>query len=726
MQIITKGIQLLVLSGIVLSCTQTPSSIQNKILGDDKYKKVISLIEVADSLAETDPDSGLMVIAEISNYPSKGMATELITAYANQIRGVAYISKGKVKEGFDLIESSHSFFLALNDSLPLAVSYKRKGYALRKMNKYDEAIKCNIEALTLSEEKKTTKNIAYLNNALGLLFMQTGNYENAINYLNQALKLYEQENDQFGLSKVLNNLGGTYYQMGHNVLSLENLEKAYEIKKKLGETGSLGSTSNNIGLVCLELKLYNKAVDYFNEAIIQSRLKKDKWGEANTLNNLARGYIENNAINTAKEILKKNKRTVESVNTPDLRMEWYNLFYKIYQKEGNSNKALEFYILYTTLKDSVFSTSKDKIIGEIQGKYESEKKGKEIEVLSKLRTVQESRLKMQYYIGFFLAISFLSLIIFSLLLLKRYRSNNKEHFLLKAKQMEVVEKNAILNKTMNEVAVKTEQLKKQRDLAKEQKNQIQHQKEEMTNSIRYAYRIQSAILESKELSKIYTPNNFTLFRPKDIVSGDFYWIREIENYSVFAVADCTGHGVPGAFMSLLGISFLNEIFSDKNKIEPHEILNSLRAKIISALHQNVSDPINNDGMDMSLLFIDHARKKILYSGANSSLFVIRKSELIEIAGDKMPVGFYYNMSPFTTHTLSIGPSDCIYLATDGFADQFGGPDGKKFRMKGLKNLLLQIGDKPLEQQKNILECSFDAWKGNNIQVDDVLILGIKV
>lgn len=726
MQIKANITLLVVLASIVLSCTKTPNAPAFNALAEAKYQTVNSLITEADSLAEVNSDSCLKLISIISSTPSEGLAKRVISAYAIQIQGVAEISKGLMKEGFKDVNTGHSLFLSLNDSLLLAASYKRQGYAFREVSEYDQAIKCFIEALTISDALKSKKNVAYINNAIGLLFMQTGNYEKSITYLLEAKRLYSIQNNQFGLGKVHNNLGGTYYKLGQNILALENLEKAYEIKKKLGNNGNLGNTINNIGLVCMQLKLYAKAIEYLSQALVQYRGNDDKWGETNTLNNLAQAYLETNEIGKAKTILKNNKANVEKINAPDLKLEWYDLSYQIYAKNGNTAKALFYHIAYTNLKDSTFSQSKQKIIDEVQGKYESEKKEKEIDFLNNLRKVQESKLRMQRYIGVLLGFSFLLLVVFSFLLFRKYRTNKAEHNLLKTKQHEVEEKNTILNKAMNEVELKTNQLKKQRDIAKEQMNQIQLQKEEITNSIRYAYRIQSAILESKELDRTNIPHYFSLFRPKDIVSGDFFWIRELEKYSIFAVADCTGHGVPGAFMSLLGIAFLNEIFSESQNVEPHGILNSLRAKIITALHQNSTDPINNDGMDISLLFIDHSKKKIHFSGANHSLFIVRKSELIEINGDKMPVGFYYTMNSFATHHLDIHTGDCLYLATDGFADQFGGPDSKKFMLKGFKNLLLQIGDKPLEQQKNILECSFDAWKGNGIQMDDVLVLGIKI
>lgn len=701
--------------------TTTTQQADNPLIIQAEY-----ILSEADSVAEVTPNKCLELLKTIPPEAVALMDKDVFDARIQLITGLANISKGSLDEGYKQIENGLIFFENNGDSLQIADSYKKMGLALREMNKYDQSLQFLIKSLSIYEPRNKPNEVAYLDNAIGLVYLYLQNYPRTIDYLTKARDLYEKQNNSFGLAKVMNNIGISYFKMGQNIQALEFLEKALELKRRLNNNGNFANTINNIGMVCSELKLYAKAIDYFNMALKEYRQQKDKWGEANTLNNLSKIYLEMGEISKALSVSQSNQINIREVGSPDLKIEDLEINCRIQQKQKDYKKALATYIAYTTLKDSIFSEDKQRMIEEVEGKYESEKKEKEIQTLSHLREIQDTRLNMQMYIGLLLGISVLLLVVLVLILFKRYKSKKNEHNLLMLKQQEIEDKNLRLERVLGEIGEKSEQLKKQRDIAKEQKNLLSTQKEEITNSIRYASRIQRAVLESKDLNQAHLPPFFALFRPRDIVSGDFYWIRETENYSIFIVADCTGHGVPGAFMSLLGVAFLNEIISQQSIPQPNEILNSLRAKIITSLHQSSNDPINNDGMDAAILFIDQQRKKAYFSGANSDLFIARKSELIEVTGDKMPVGFYYVMQPFTTKELSLLPGDCLYLGTDGFSDQFGGPDGRKFRVKGLKNLLLQIGDKPLEQQKNILECSFDAWKGNNIQIDDVLILGIKI
>jgi len=688
--------------------------------------QVKKLLTHADSLAEVTPSKSEELLNSIPPEAFQEMDRDDLEAHILLIKGMTQVSTGNLKKGYLQIEEGLMFFEDRNDSLSMADGYKKLGVALREMGKYDQALQLLLKSLTIYEPKNKHGDIAYLNNAIGFLYLNTKNYPRALEYFSKAKKYYDRQTNTFGLAKVMNNIGIAYLKMGQNVPALESLEKALELKQNLNPNGNFANTLSNIGLVCTELNLYNKAIDYFNKAIVQYRQQKDKWGEANTLNNLSKVYLKMRKVTIAHSISTANQKMINLVGTPDLKIENLEIEFLVFQQKKDFKNALNAYIAYTDLKDSVFSENKQRIIEDVEEQYESAKKAKEIQTLSHNQEIQNTKIKLQTYIGILLGISVILLGGLLIILAKRYQTKKNEHSTLKIKQLEIEEKNLHLERVLLEVEEKSEQLKKQRDIAKLQKNQLSNQKEEITNSIRYAARIQRAVLESRDLDQSHLPAFFALFRPREIVSGDFYWVRETENYSIFVVADCTGHGVPGAFMSLLGVAFLNEIISQKNNPQPHDILNSLRAKIITSLHQSSKDPINNDGMDASVLFVDKKRKKALYSGSNSDLFIVRKSELIEIYGDKMPIGYYYIMDPFTTKEIPLMQDDCIYLGTDGFSDQFGGPEGKKFRVKGLKNILLQIGDKPLEQQKNILECSFDAWKGNNIQIDDMLILGIKI
>ena len=223
------------------------------------------------------------------------------------------------------------------------------------------------------------------------------------------------------------------------------------------------------------------------------------------------------------------------------------------------------------------------------------------------------------------------------------------------------------------------------------------------------------------------PQHFILNKPRDIVSGDYYWTTQRGNESIIAVADCTGHGVPGAFMSMLGIAFLNEIVNKNAAAKSHEILDQLRSNVMDSLHQTGRDDEAKDGMDIALIIIDLKEKVLQYSGAHNPLYMIRKGEMKEVKADKMPIGIStrYN-KPFKNHKIKLFKNDMIYIFSDGYQDQFGGETRKKFGIRRFRELLLEIHDKPVDEQKEILDNTITRWKGNLSQIDDILVMGMRI
>jgi ligand-binding sensor domain-containing protein/serine phosphatase RsbU (regulator of sigma subunit) len=270
------------------------------------------------------------------------------------------------------------------------------------------------------------------------------------------------------------------------------------------------------------------------------------------------------------------------------------------------------------------------------------------------------------------------------------------------------------------VKERTIEIEKQRD-------QIALQNKEITSSIMYAKRIQSAVLPAEDLIKRLLPQHFILFKPRDIVSGDFYWITEKDHKIILVAADCTGHGVPGAFMSMLGVSLLNEIVNNVEELSACEILNQLRSNVKKTLSQKGRQDETKDGMDLVLCIFDFDRLKVQFAGAYNPLWLIRDNELIVYKGDKMPIGIYIGAEkPFTSHDIKLKKNDLIYLFSDGYADQFGGPEEKKFKSGNLKELLLTIHKKSLTQQKEMLDRTIEEWKGDLQQIDDIMIVGLKI
>lgn len=276
------------------------------------------------------------------------------------------------------------------------------------------------------------------------------------------------------------------------------------------------------------------------------------------------------------------------------------------------------------------------------------------------------------------------------------------------------------------------ELAKSKEIIEEAHIEVVNQKKEITDSINYARSIQESLIPLETHFTKHFKDSFVLFKPKDIVSGDFYWVYEKNNVVFYATGDCTGHGVPGGFMTMLGISFLNEIVEVKGITTPSEILNNMREKIITTLKQHGNFGESKDGMDITVCSLDKNKKEFQYASANNALYIIKAEkagqgqELEIYRADKQPCGFYLLPKPFTNNIIKLEEGDAIYTFSDGFPDQFGGPTGRKYMHKQFKEVLLQNAHLNFTEQKNLLNASFENWRGKQDQVDDVLVIGVKV
>ncbi len=299
-------------------------------------------------------------------------------------------------------------------------------------------------------------------------------------------------------------------------------------------------------------------------------------------------------------------------------------------------------------------------------------------------------------------------------------TTRRKNATLARQKKEIEEKNDALEDKNQEILTQTEHIISQKKLIEEKNLAI-------TDSIQYASRIQEAVLTPADDIRRLVDDCFILFRPRDIVSGDFYWGAAKDGKVLIAAADCTGHGVPGAFMSMLGIALLNEITASRKITDAATILNELRTNVIAALRQKGREGEAQDGMDMVICIIDKQKGIMQFAGANNPLIHIRNGDLTVIKGDRMPIGIHINIdTPFTNHSIEIQKSDAFYIFSDGMADQFGGPDNKKLKNTAMQQLLLEVHTFPFKQQQEIIERRFDEWKGNNEQVDDILVIGFRV
>jgi len=286
------------------------------------------------------------------------------------------------------------------------------------------------------------------------------------------------------------------------------------------------------------------------------------------------------------------------------------------------------------------------------------------------------------------------------------------------------EANIKLEEKNRTISLQKDEIEKQRDLAAAQRDQIGYQKRHIEDSIMYAKRIQTALIPSLELFSDKL-EHFVLYKPLAIVSGDFYWVSAQANPQVIISADCTGHGVPGAFMSMLGVTLLNEIVNGKHIIMPDQIIENLRQGIIKSLKQVAEEDSIKDGMDIAVCVVDFDKNILWYAGANNPLYLVRNGELTHYRADRMPVAIHYKMEPFTLHKIDIQKGDAFYIFSDGFADQFGGPQQKKFMSMQLRETLVEMAGVPMLKQGERLNQIFEEWRGDSPQIDDVTLIGVR-
>jgi serine phosphatase RsbU (regulator of sigma subunit)/Tfp pilus assembly protein PilF len=607
-----------------------------------------------------------------------------------------------------------------------------------------EALQYGNEAVKLSKELGYDRGLATAYHNIGIVYYGQGDYANALENYFSSLKIREKLGDKSSMSKAYNNIGLIYYQQGKQELALDYYTRSLEIKRELKDELGVAYTLGNIGNVYMAM--YNekmqeadldRALRYHTDALKVQEKLDDKTGMAGSYNNIGNIYLEKENFELAlhhqlkalvlqKELSDRTGIAHSYINTGgvyekmgkfDNAIRYYQdallLAQEIedklsmqvayeglsvcYEKKGETIKALEYFKLSSSIKDSVLNIESSQQMAEMQAKFDSESKQKEIEILKRESEIQHLQQKEKDHRESLVRYSAIAgvviLLIMSILLFNRYKLKQVANARLEAAY-----------------------------------HQIEYKNKEITDSIRYAKRIQEAILPPADLVRKIFPECFILYKPKDIVSGDFYWLERWGSQALVAAVDCTGHGVPGALMSVVGYNLLNQAVNEHGLSKPGLILNALNKGISYTLRQKMEDSSVKDGMDISLISIDMKKMHLEFAGAYNSLYLVRDKQLTEIKGDKFPVGIFMGeeLKRFTNHEMPVQQGDSIYIFTDGYADQFGGPNGKKFKVRQLQELLLSIQDKPMEEQGAILNTTLEQWRGNLDQVDDILVIGIRV
>jgi serine phosphatase RsbU (regulator of sigma subunit)/tetratricopeptide (TPR) repeat protein len=620
----------------------------------------------------------------------------------------------------------------------IAQSYNNLGTVYRLKNKYPLALDCFFKGIALCEklEKKTAPQppsgkgrILNIKSAIigniGSVYREQENYPKALDYYFKGLKLSLELGNKKGVFFKLGNIGNVYYAKHDYAKALEFYLKALKMAEDMGSKygictalGNIGNVYSDQGDSALEkgnrkfafTDRYPKALDHYSKALKMDAELQNRNGIAIQLVNIGSVYVSLKKYNKAENYLVRALELDDSVGEFNHIMLDEKLFSKMYlqmadeglrAKDGKNyyKLAFEHYKKYIAAKDSIFNEENTKKTVRSEMNFEFDKKQTEEKAEQDKKDViatqelKQQRLQRNYFIVGFALVLLLALFIF-----RSYRQKQKANEIITLQKAEV----------------------------EEQKKVVEEKNKDILDSIHYAKRIQDALLKTEEHISKHLPEHFILFMPKDIVSGDFYWATEKQGHWYVAAVDCTGHGVPGAFMSMLGMSFLNDIVSVEKLLTPAEILNQLRDKIVNELRQTGEAGGSKDGMDISLIRLHLQTNELQWAGANNALNLVRSGELQEIKADKQPIGYHPEPKLFTNHEIQIKKGDSIYIFSDGYADQFGGPNGKKFKYKQLEDLVLANNQLPLEQQKQILKKAFVEWRGNLEQVDDVCVIGVRI
>lgn len=700
----------------------------NYFLNIDSYKKALAYFEKANELFVSLNDKSLEALSNAriaavylylgeyqksldknqlaaSYYFKENKSKSLAACYGNI--GIAYKRLGKFIEAIDYQNKSFKEEKKINNKEGMASCLNAIGNIYFSHGDYPLALKHYFESLKIQEEANYKLGVANALSNIGLVFKKQGEYKKALDYSFKSLMVEKEMKNKQGVAISVANIGDIYFKMNDFVHAKEEFANALEIFTEIKDEIGVADVYASYGLLFESNERLDSAL-YYHQKALAIYVKNDLleiqsvqyFNIANCLANL--GKVDEAIANCERSL--KIAYQIESLENIELAEE---LLSQLYEKKGRHQLALKHYRTYMVYKDSIFNIEKSKALTRNEIKFEYEKKASqdslknfhEQELKDEQIRIHQLQISQEKTKNYALYGGIIILIIFGVFIFNRFKVSQRQNKIIEKQKLEV----------------------------EEQKKIVEEHQKEIHDSINYAKRIQSSFMASESEFKGMMKDHFIFFRPKDVVSGDFYWANNINNKFYLCVADSTGHGIPGAFMSLLNISLLNEALLSRLHTSTKDILNFVRKILILGLKPDESGQGGNDGMDCVMVALDLKKNSLEYSGANNPLWIVRDGELIELKADKMPVG----RSPkqevsFGSTEFELKKEDVLYLFTDGYADQFGGEKGKKFKYKQLSDLFLSIYLLPLEEQRRVTAQKFDEWKGTLEQVDDVCIIGIRI
>ncbi|MEM7549616.1 MAG: tetratricopeptide repeat protein [Bacteroidota bacterium] len=602
---------------------------------------------------------------------------------------------------------------------------------MKRRNDIDNSFKLAKEAYQLSEEIDYKKGIAYSKFCLAFHdYTSQGNITRSIQTFLEVIDMFIKLEDDYGRGMAHSLVSFVYWTTADYENGFHHLLEGEVYQEKSGNKEGMAWDKFNFGTYYSELNNFDEALPYFEEALNLFRDMDESFGQASTINGLANIYKskeeygmaisyceksislseENGYSDSKASALRILGETYEKMEDFDIAIEKIEESLEIYQEIGDKTgivgTKLDLGVFYCDLGD-----------GDAALKYlqEVEKDADEAEAYSNLITANEH--------------------LASIYEAKGDKATALEHFKKYVKYKEMVMGDASANQVQKMQAIfNVKQARQETEIQRlinvelaDANEQIESQKEKIVSSIKYAKRIQDSMLSPISNLNNYLTDAFVLFRPRDIVSGDFYWFNKVDDKFVIAAIDCTGHGVPGAFMTLMGNGLLNNIILKDKITQPDQVLYELDKRLLKNLKKD-GESQTNDGMDMTVITIPEDRKKIEFAGAKNPLIIIRDGEMIQIKGSKFPIGSQQFKVPkkFELHSIEVQKGDLFYTYSDGYPDQFGGENNMKYLSKRFKNFLLQISSKAIETQKSELKVELDAWIGDGQQTDDIIVIGFKL
>ncbi len=608
--------------------------------------------------------------------------------------GNVYAGKGDNTKGLEYYKMALD--ISMDNNKVQAAVFNNMGSLSRRQGNYEQALIYYKRSLKLKKTIGDKKGIGNTLNNIGNIYFTRKNYEQAISYYQKSLTL-QQELDIVNPA-ALCNIGNVYFEMGDYEKALTYCNKSLSQDIKMGNKSGIALLC--IGKIYLAQGNHKDALNYFKRSVNINLQKGASPVAAESLICLGKVYLIKGDIKKAKANYTDAFEIAQEIGAFKELKEISEALYKIYKDLGDKNNALIMHETFVLANDSLAKMTAEQELYkfEIDKDYELKKQADSIKHLSELLIhqkdiiIKDEKLKSIYTFVSGLTLIGILAVAFVIFLINRFLHSNN-----------------------------------QKRIIENQHFKLDESHKELTDSIKYAQQIQKAILTSDNYIANSLQECFILFKPKDVVSGDFYWVYKEEGFTFFTVADCTGHGVPGAFMSMLGISFLNEIIIEKGIKKTDEILNQLSGKIKSALNQKGVSGERRDGMDIAFCCLNTKTNELFFSGARNPLILIRNNEILEFKSDKRPVGYYLGKNiPFTSKKVKLQEGDVIHIYSDGFSDQFGGKSGKKYKSANFKKLLLSISDKSMNQQNQLLSKEFDSWKGDLEQIDDVCVMGVRI